>query len=142
MVRLIENNNSTRDERINLIITIIRDLENKDLNGITDFVLDMINNNYELTVNESVYYGYLSYFTAYFEDNKDGYDFVKKYYGDHTDTFYKDLESACEKYVSTFSADDIDSFFDYDNSLNPGNMDSWINGTNRLTYKPHSYKIY
>jgi hypothetical protein len=143
MVRLIENNNITRSERINLIIDIIKDLENKDINGITDSITDIRNDNYEsATLKESVYDGYLSYFMTYFENDDDGYDFVEKYYGDYTDTFYEELESACEKYVSTFSADDIESFFDYDDALNPGNMDAWINGTSRITYKPISYEFY
>lgn len=140
---LIENNNLTRAERINLIINIIKDLENKDLDGITDSIVDIRNNNYEsATLKESVYDGYLSYLMTYFENDDDGYDFVEKYYDDDTDTFYEELESACEEYVSTFSADVIESFFDYDDPLNPGDMDSWINGTSRFTYKPHSYEFY
>lgn len=112
MVRLIENNNSTRTERINLIISIIKDLENKDINGITDSIVDTRNHDYEsATLKESVCDGYLSYLMTYFENDDDGYDFVEKYYGDYTDTFYNELESACEKYVSTFSADVIESFF-------------------------------
>jgi hypothetical protein len=139
LIRITENNDLTRSERINLIVSIIKDLENKDIDGITSYITDIMNAD-EPTAEEAVRDGYNSYFLTYFENDDDGCDFVEKYYGDYTDAFYEDLESACEKYLSTFSSDDFESFFDYDDPLNPGNMDSWINGTSRMTYKFPRYR--
>lgn len=133
MLRITESNDLTRSERINLIMNIIKDLEYKDINGITDFITDRMDT-YDLTKKEAVRDGYIYYFTTYFENDEDGCDFVEKYYGDDTDIFYEELEIACEKYVSTFSSDVIDSFFEYDDPLNPGSMDFWINGF------PRSYR--
>lgn len=133
IIRITESNDLTRSERINLITSIIEDLEYKDINGITDSITDRMDT-YDLTKKEAVRDGYISYFTTYFENDEDGCSFVEKYYGDDTDTFYEELETACEKYVSTFSSDVIDSFFEYDDPLNPGSMDFWINGF------PRSYR--
>lgn len=33
-------------------------------------------------------------------------------------------------------------FFDYDDPMNPGDMDAWINGTSKMTYNPPSYNFY
>lgn len=129
-----ENNDSTRSKRINLIMSIIEDLEDKGINGITNSITDIMDT-YDPSKKEAVRDGYISYFLTYFENDEDGCDFVEKYYGDDADTFYEELEMACEKHVSTFSSDVVDSFFEYDDPLNPGNMDSWINGTSRMTYK-------
>ena len=150
MVRLIEEYNSTKEERIKLIIDIIRDLENDDIKGISDCVTDQLQNSevydpdynrsyYELSKDEAVENGYCSYLYTYFEDDEEGVDFVEEYYGDDTDTFYEELEEACKRYVSTFDEDDIDSFFEEpDDPLNPGNMDHYINGSG-YSYKPPRY---
>lgn len=138
MIKLIEEYDNTREERLKLIKDFIKRMENDDIEGINEDIIYRYET-YDETKDDAVLDGYNSYFVTYFENNEDGCDFVEEYYGDDTDTFYKELEQAIEEYVSTFSDDDIYSFFEErDEPLNPGDMDYYINGFG-YSYKPHRF---
>ena len=140
MVRRITENNTnnvTKEERIRLILNIIHDLENDDMNGITENILheleysevyDPDHNDYyyELSHEEAVKLGYLSELYHYVEDDDDGYEFAEKYYGGLTDTLYAELEEACKRHLSTFSKEDFEYFFEGDEPVTPADIEYWI----------------
>lgn len=140
VLRMHENTDSVKtDERINLILDVINNLESDRIDGITDDILSELERSevrdedhgdfyYGLTRDEAVENGYFSYFLSYFENEDEGYDFIEKHYGSDISTFYKDLEAACKKHVSEFSDNDIDSFFESDEPMTPGDLDAWRNG--------------
>ena len=138
MVRLIEEYDLTRKERIQLIKDLIKRMENDDIDGIAEDIYDEYGSG-DVTKDDAVLNGYRRYVISYCEKEEDGCDFVEKYYGSDIETFYDEAEQAVEEYVSTFSDDEMYSFFEeQDDPLNPGNMDHYINGSG-YSYKPPRY---